>query len=534
MGFGSAGSYTGEMDESHEQDAPAGVATGSQDAPVNAATATEAAAAIEAGSRAETPVPTPIQAPKQVPTQTPVETPIQGQVVVRAATINAIRPRAVAATMDQQRGQQPDEPSDGPTRPAIEDPRSNAAPSGSEPEIESEPNHPDVIDPAEAALKAALEEAQAAVGMGAASVSRVEAPVDEPVELVEPADESANESGAAGGLNDVEVIDGPVAVEPVEASAESEPSTEAVPKPEAESSETHATPDAMTPVRPVMPGSEFANAPKRRIALINQKGGVGKTTTTVNLGVALHKLGRRVLLVDLDPQAHLTLSLGIDPQELDATMYDLLADSDRSGFEVVREADSGVAVLPADVNLAGVEAELAAQVVTGAAQTRLKDSCAGLMDQFDDVLIDCPPALGLLTINGLLAADEVIVPMQAHYLALQGFSKLLETVSMIRRGLNPGLSVAGVVLCMYEGNTLLAGEVVGEVKGFLESARGTEAPWADAVVFDPPIRRNIKLAEAPSFGQSVFDYAEESNGAKDYEKLARSVMEVAAEQQSKK
>lgn len=261
----------------------------------------------------------------------------------------------------------------------------------------------------------------------------------------------------------------------------------------------------------------------RVIALINQKGGVGKTTTTVNLGAALAERGQRVLLIDLDPQAHLTLSIGVDPEDCDLTIYDLLADDGITALEVCREISKDLAILPADVSLAGIESELASKVVTGAAQTILKTKCESLYQAFDYVLIDCPPALGLLTINGLTLAKEVIVPMQAHFLALQGLGKLLETVQMLAQGMNPTLTVAGISLCMHEANTVLAGEVVGEVQGFLDEARGTNLPWREAVVFSPPIRRNIKLAEAPSFGQSVFAYAPESNGATDYARLAESV-----------
>jgi chromosome partitioning protein len=162
-------------------------------------------------------------------------------------------------------------------------------------------------------------------------------------------------------------------------------------------------------------------------------------------------------------------------------------------------------------------------IATGLAQTILRNKTKDLVREFDYVLIDCPPSLGLLTINALTMANEIVVPMQAHFLALQGMTKLFETIGMVRQGINPNLTVAGVVLCMHEGNTLLAGEVIGELQGFFEQARGTEQPWADGKVYDPPIRRNIKLAEAPSFGQSVLAYAPDSNGASDYLQLARSI-----------
>lgn len=282
---------------------------------------------------------------------------------------------------------------------------------------------------------------------------------------------------------------------------------------------------------PAALGPQASDSQPRIIALMNQKGGVGKTTTCVNLGAALARAGHRVLLIDLDPQAHLTLHLGIDPEQLDATMYDLLTDGHFTADRVVQHVSDNIAVLPADVNLAGVEAELADRVITGTAQNVLKNKVAPLLTPhdsndarpFDFVLIDCPPSLGLLTINALVMAREVIVPMQAHFLALQGLGKLFETITMVRQGINPKLRVAGVVLCMHEKQTILAGEVIADVTKFLEEARGTDLPWSDAVVFDPPIRRNIKLAESPSFGQSIFDYDAACHGAADYGKLAASV-----------
>jgi len=264
----------------------------------------------------------------------------------------------------------------------------------------------------------------------------------------------------------------------------------------------------------------------RIIALMNQKGGVGKTTTTVNVGAALANLGCGVLAVDLDPQAHLTLSLGLEPSELDKSLYDLFTDPETTAMEVVRQVppDSrNLAVLPAETNLAGIESELSEMVATGLAQTLLRNKTADLCQQFDYVLLDCPPSLGLLTINALTMANEIIVPMQAHFLALQGMTKLFETIGMVRGGINPKLTVSGVVLCMHEANTILANDVIGEVEGFFAAARGTDQPWADAQVFQPPVRRNIKLAEAPSFGQSVIAYAPESNGAKDYLAVAKAI-----------
>lgn len=260
----------------------------------------------------------------------------------------------------------------------------------------------------------------------------------------------------------------------------------------------------------------------RIIAFMNQKGGVGKTTSTVNIGASLAKQGKRVLLIDLDPQAHLTLHLGIDPDKLDLTLYDLMRDDTLSAMDILLQVEENIGVLPAEVSLAGIESELGGKVAMGTAQRVLKDACACVLGVdggerlFDYVLLDCPPSLGLLTINALTMAGEVIVPMQAHFLALQGLSKLLETIGGIRQGLNPSLSLAGVVVCMYEGQTILAQEVISDLSSFLDGGRGQDVAWRDAVIYDPAIRRNIKLAESPSFGQSIFDYAPSCKGAADY------------------
>ena len=265
----------------------------------------------------------------------------------------------------------------------------------------------------------------------------------------------------------------------------------------------------------------------RLIALMNQKGGVGKTTTTVNLGAALAQLGKRVLLIDLDPQSHLSLHLGINPDDVDKSVYDLLTDPDVSAGEVAYDVRDNLVVLPAEMNLAGVESELAQLASQGQAQRTLSQKCMPLMTGgrwFDFVLIDCPPSLGLLTINALAMAGEVFVPMQAHFLALQGLSKLLETVGLVKRSINPKLTVSGVVLCMHESQTLLANEVTADLKSFFDQTRDSDVPWRDAVVLSPPVRRNIKLAESPSFGRTIFDYAPDCAGAKDYLALAQSVI----------
>ncbi|NLX12525.1 MAG: ParA family protein [Phycisphaerales bacterium] len=265
----------------------------------------------------------------------------------------------------------------------------------------------------------------------------------------------------------------------------------------------------------------------RRIAIINQKGGVGKTTTTVNIGVALARAGHRVLLIDLDPQAHLTLHLGQDPGAGQLGTYELLTGS-ASFAKARRKAGQNLWLVGSSIDLAGAEVELVSVVGREVILRDLLDQHVGAgrdhhRPQYDYVLIDCPPSLGVLTLNGLCAAGEVFIPLQPHYLALQGLGKLLETISLVNKRINPGLLVSGVVLCMYDAGTKLAGEVVQDVRTFFGEAKDQDLPWRATRIFDTVIRRNIKLAEAPSYGQSIFDYAPDSNGAKDYARLAAEI-----------
>lgn len=259
----------------------------------------------------------------------------------------------------------------------------------------------------------------------------------------------------------------------------------------------------------------------RAVALMNQKGGVGKTTTAVNLGAAIAEAGRRVCLVDLDPQAHLTLHLGINAEQARHTVYDLLVDPDCPAAHCLVSAAENLDVIPSEVDLAAAETELASRPDR---QQILSQKFAAIEDLYDVVLIDCPPSLGLLTLNALALAEEVLVPLQAHFLALQGLGKLLETVGLIRQSVNPDLRVAGVILCMHEKQTSLAKEVVTDLESFFEAARSQDVPWRDCHVLRPVVRRNIKLAEAPSFGQTIFDYAPWCAGANDYRILAERLL----------
>jgi chromosome partitioning protein len=256
--------------------------------------------------------------------------------------------------------------------------------------------------------------------------------------------------------------------------------------------------------------------PVRTIAVINQKGGVGKTTTVANLGSAIAAAGHDTCLLDMDPQAHLTLHLGVEPDASQAGMYDVMT-ADVPLSDAIVAAGEHLWLTASTIDLAAAEVELVGQV--GREQI-LRDRLEALAGRYEFVLIDCPPSLGLLTLNALAAADDVLIPLQPHFLALQGLGKLLETVSLVQRRINPRLRVIGVILCMYETSTRLAGEVVADLRGFFEQSRGRNLPWSSARIFESIIRRNVKLAECPSYGKTIFDYEPRSNGASDYKSLA--------------
>lgn len=258
----------------------------------------------------------------------------------------------------------------------------------------------------------------------------------------------------------------------------------------------------------------------RTIAIMNQKGGVGKTTSAVNLAAALAAAGRRVCLIDLDPQAHATLHLGVEVPNGRASMYDVLV-GDAAFADACYPAGERLTVVASAIDLAA--ADLALSERKGR-ELALRGKLQAQPPEVDFLLIDCPPSLGLLTLNALAAVGEVLIPLQPQFLALHGLGKLLETIRAVAARLNPSLRLTGVAFCMYDTGTRLATEVRQDVEAFFQAARGSGTPWAKAVVFRTRIRRNIRLAEAPSFGQSIFQYAPTSHGAEDYQALAEEVL----------
>jgi len=278
----------------------------------------------------------------------------------------------------------------------------------------------------------------------------------------------------------------------------------------------------------------------RRIAVINQKGGVGKTTTAVNLGAALAELGKAVVLLDIDPQANLSTHLDIDIFHLETSMYQVLLGQAELHEAMVPTSYPGLFTVPSNIDLSGAELEL---VNTVGRETILRDALDEIADRpvpivdprrgendegeasssrplkkrpIDFAIIDCPPSLGLLTVNALGAAREVFIPVQTQFFALQGMSKLLDIIKLVRRRLNPELHVAGIVPCLFDTRTRLSHDVLAEIREFFKER-----------VFDTKIRDNIRLAEAPSHGQTIFEYAPQSHGAEDYAALADEVLERA-------
>ncbi len=244
------------------------------------------------------------------------------------------------------------------------------------------------------------------------------------------------------------------------------------------------------------------------IALVNQKGGVGKTTTSINLGAALAQAGKRVLIVDIDAQGNATSGLGVDKSEVEHDIYDVIVDQLPIQEAII--ATDNYDLVPSTIQLSGAEIELANQ---DAREDRLKQALNTVRDNYDFILIDNPPALGLLTVNAFTAADAVLIPVQTEFYALEGLGQLLNTIELVRQQFNPELDVAGILLTMYDGRTNLAKQVAQEVRSYFSDK-----------VYDTMIPRNVRLSEAPSYGQAIIDFDPRSVGAKVYTQLAQEVI----------
>ena len=244
----------------------------------------------------------------------------------------------------------------------------------------------------------------------------------------------------------------------------------------------------------------------KTVAIVNQKGGVGKTTTAVNLAAAVGKCGKRVLLADIDPQGNATSGLGVNKKNVEKSTYDLLIGTASAEEVRVETAFEGLSLLPSHMNLAGAELEIAE---LDSRMTRIKSALAPIKAQYDFLFLDCPPSLGLITLNALCAVDTVLVPIQCEYYALEGLSQLMNTIRLVKRKYNPYIDMEGVLLTMFDGRLNLTQQVVTEVKRFFPQK-----------VYGTVIPRNVRLSEAPSFGQPVMYYDRASKGAKAYMDLA--------------
>lgn len=248
----------------------------------------------------------------------------------------------------------------------------------------------------------------------------------------------------------------------------------------------------------------------RIIAVANQKGGVGKTTTSVNLGACLAALGKRVLLIDIDPQGNTTSGIGINKGDVSACIYDVLINELSVKEATLATEVEGLDIIPATINLAGAEIEL---VSTLSRELRLRSSLQSVASRYDYVIIDCPPSLGLLTLNALTAADSVLIPIQCEYYALEGLSQLLNTIRLVQKHLNTSLEIEGVVLTMLDARTNLGIQVIEDVKKYFRDK-----------VYQTIIPRNVRLSEAPSHGQPIINYDPRSKGAEVYMELAKEVV----------
>lgn len=254
----------------------------------------------------------------------------------------------------------------------------------------------------------------------------------------------------------------------------------------------------------------------KKYAILNQKGGVGKTTTVANVAAALALRGKKVVVMDMDPQAHLTIHFGVDSDQHGGGTYGVLTQGAdfRESLVAVRE---NLWLLGSNIDLVGAESELVSVV---GREIILREAVEPYKNEFDYLMIDCPPSLGLLSLNALAAVGQILIPVQPHFLALQGFGKLLQTVSLVNQRINPSLRISAILLCMFDSRTSLSAEVKNDIDQFLRNAEDADLPWSGAAIVPVHVRRNIKLAEAPSHGKTIFEYEPACNGAVDYQKVA--------------
>jgi len=248
----------------------------------------------------------------------------------------------------------------------------------------------------------------------------------------------------------------------------------------------------------------------RIIAMLNQKGGVGKTTSVANLGAGLVRFGRRVLLIDADPQANLSVHFGVDIHQLEKSIYDVMMNEARAGDVLIKTELDRLDLLPSHIGLSSAELQLVGMV---GRETILKEAIQHLLPDYDYVLIDCPPSLGLLTLNALTTAREVFIPLQTEFFALEGMSHLLNTINLVKRRVNHNLEITGIIPCMHDSRTKLAQAVLDKIRGYFGEK-----------VFRTVIRKNVKLAESPSHGKPIILYDPEAAGAHDYMALTREVI----------
>ncbi|KPN80614.1 Sporulation initiation inhibitor protein Soj [Apilactobacillus kunkeei] len=251
------------------------------------------------------------------------------------------------------------------------------------------------------------------------------------------------------------------------------------------------------------------------ISLANQKGGVGKTTTSVNLGADLATMGKKVLLIDADAQGNATSGVGIQKSDIQKDIYDILVNEEPISEAIIPSKHEGLDIVPATIQLSGADIELTPQM---ARETRLLNALKSVSDQYDYVLVDCPPSLGLITVNAFTASDSILIPVQTEYYALEGLSQLLNTVQLVKKHFNPDLDVEGVLLTMYDARTKLGQQVNDEVRKYFGDK-----------VYDTIITRNVRLSEAPSYGLPIIDYDPNSKGSELYMQFAKEVLAAHGE-----